>query len=70
MLDKQQELAQKAVQLRRIGQDIVDRVGGGRLHPVTCIPGGMSRALAYAERVALFEARSTQRPASRRWRSA
>jgi len=28
-----------------VRQDIVDTVGGGRLHPVTCIPGGMSKSV-------------------------
>jgi NAD-reducing hydrogenase large subunit len=56
LIDKSKSLASNAIKLRRVGQDIIDRVGGGRLHPVACIPGGMSRALPYGDRMALFEA--------------
>jgi NAD-reducing hydrogenase large subunit len=55
MLNANSEAAQKAVKLRRVGQDIVDKVGGGRLHPVTCIPGGMSKTLDYLDRVELLK---------------
>jgi NAD-reducing hydrogenase large subunit len=55
MLSANSEAAQKAVKLRRVGQDIVDKVGGGRLHPVTCIPGGMSKTLDYLDRVELLK---------------
>lgn len=55
MLNANSEAAQKAVKLRQIGQDIVDKVGGGRLHPVTCIPGGMSKHLEYLDRVELLK---------------
>ncbi len=55
LLEKNKNLAASAIRLRKVGQEIIDRVGGGRLHPVACIPGGMSRALPHNERVALFE---------------
>ena len=44
------DLARKAIRLRQIGQNIVDRVGGRSIHPVTAIPGGMSRALSHEDR--------------------
>ncbi|HNT29334.1 MAG TPA: Ni/Fe hydrogenase subunit alpha [bacterium] len=44
------ELAKKAITLRRIGQEIVTRVGGRKIHPVTAIPGGMSKPLTHEER--------------------
>ena len=44
------ELAKKAIRLRQIGQDIVDHVGGRPIHPVTAIPGGMSRPLSHEHR--------------------
>ncbi|WP_366923973.1 Ni/Fe hydrogenase subunit alpha [Metallumcola ferriviriculae] len=44
------ELAQKAIRLRQIGQNIVHRVGGRSIHPVTAIPGGMSKPLTHEER--------------------
>jgi NAD-reducing hydrogenase large subunit len=40
------ELGRKAIRLRQIGQQIIDRVGGRPIHPVTAIPGGMSKPLA------------------------
>ena len=55
MLRSNSEAAQRAVRLRKIGQDIVDRVGGGRLHPVTCIPGGLTKPLSYLDRVELLK---------------
>lgn len=49
------KLAQNAIKLRKAGQDIVYQVGGARLHPVACIPGGMSKYLTYAERIELLK---------------
>lgn len=40
------ELAKAAIRIRRVGQDVVAAVGGQAGHPVTAIPGGMSRSLA------------------------
>jgi NAD-reducing hydrogenase large subunit len=48
--EKNPDLARKAIRLRKIGQDIVDKVGGRPIHPVTAIPGGMSRSLSHADR--------------------
>ncbi|MCP4155133.1 MAG: Ni/Fe hydrogenase subunit alpha, partial [bacterium] len=50
-LDTNKGLAMEAVKIRKAGQDIVDMVGGGRLHPVSCIPGGMSKFLQYIDRI-------------------
>ena len=47
------ELAKKAIALRKIGQDIVARTGGRPIHPVTAIPGGMSKPLSAADRDAI-----------------
>lgn len=44
------DIAKKAIHLRKIGQDIVDMVGGRAIHPVSAIPGGMSKALSHKER--------------------
>ena len=45
-------LAKQAIRLRQIGQDIIDRVGGRSIHPVTAIPGGMSQPLSHEHRFA------------------
>lgn len=44
------ELGKKAIRLRQIGQNIIERVGGRPIHPVTAIPGGMSKPLSHKDR--------------------
>lgn len=44
------ELAKKAIRLRQIGQTGIERVGGRKIHPVTAIPGGMSKPLDHKDR--------------------
>jgi coenzyme F420-reducing hydrogenase alpha subunit len=44
------ELARKAIALRRAGQRIVEIVGGRVSHPVTAIPGGMSKGITAENR--------------------
>lgn len=53
ILEKNPDLAKKAIRLRKIGQIIIDRVGGRPIHPVTAIPGGMSRPLSHEDRFEL-----------------
>jgi NAD-reducing hydrogenase large subunit len=55
LLETSKNLAMNAIKLRKAGQNIVDTVGGGRLHPVACIPGGMSKHLHYIERVEMLK---------------
>ena len=44
------ELAVKAVNLRKFGQEIIHTLGGRRIHPNFAIPGGVNKALSAAER--------------------
>ncbi len=44
------ELAVKAVQLRKYGQEIIRLLGGRRIHPIFAIPGGVNKALDPAAR--------------------
>lgn len=44
------ELAKKAITLRKMGQTMIERVGGKAIHPVTAIPGGMSQPLSEENR--------------------
>jgi len=44
------ELALKAVNLRKFGQEIIATLGGRRVHPNYAIPGGVNKALTAAER--------------------
>jgi NAD-reducing hydrogenase large subunit len=43
-------LARQAIRLREIGQKVVECLGGRAIHPVTAIPGGMSKALGHEDR--------------------
>ncbi|MBI9045092.1 MAG: Ni/Fe hydrogenase subunit alpha [Anaerolineaceae bacterium] len=44
------ELALKAVNLRKFGQEIIRLLGGRRVHPSFAIPGGVNKALAAQDR--------------------
>ncbi len=48
------ELAVKAVQLRKFGQEIIHLLGGRRIHPVFAVPGGVNKSLKPAERDAIL----------------
>lgn len=39
------ELALKAINLRKYGQEIIETVGGRRIHPTFAVPGGVNRAM-------------------------
>ena len=52
---KNPDLAKKAIKLRKIGQTIIDKVGARPIHPVTAIPGGMSKALRHQDRFHLIQ---------------
>ncbi|MDM8535939.1 Ni/Fe hydrogenase subunit alpha [Desulfobacterales bacterium HSG17] len=55
IMESNKKLAASAIKLRKAGQQIVDIVGGGRLHPIACLPGGMSKHLTYIERVEMLK---------------
>ncbi|MHB8113179.1 MAG: Ni/Fe hydrogenase subunit alpha [Bellilinea sp.] len=44
------DLALKAVNLRKYGQEIIHILGGRRIHPVFAVPGGVNKALTPEER--------------------
>ncbi len=48
------ELALKAVNLRRYGQQIIERLGGKRVHPYFAIPGGVNNSLTPKDRDAIL----------------
>lgn len=52
VIKKDAVLGKKAVRLRQIGQNIIERVGGRAIHPVSTIPGGMSKSLSHEDRFA------------------
>ncbi|MFC1729636.1 Ni/Fe hydrogenase subunit alpha [candidate division KSB1 bacterium] len=53
VIEKDPELAKKAIAFRKIGQEIVECVGGRSIHPLTAIPGGMSKPLSHEDRFML-----------------
>lgn len=50
LIELDPELGKKAIRLRKVGQNIIERVGGRPIHPVTAIPGGMSKPLSHEDR--------------------
>jgi NAD-reducing hydrogenase large subunit len=53
------ELALKAVNLRRYGQQIIERLGGKRVHPNLAVPGGANAPLSGRDRDAIAAERET-----------
>ncbi len=49
------DLVKKAIALRRFGQRIVDITGGKPIHPITGIPGGISKSMKEEERDELLK---------------
>jgi NAD-reducing hydrogenase large subunit len=47
------QLALKAVNLRRYGQQIIERLGGKRVHPNLAVPGGVNAPLSLKDRDAI-----------------
>lgn len=44
------DITVKAVQLRKYGQEIIQILGGRKIHPVFAVPGGVNKALSHADR--------------------
>ena len=49
------DLAVKAVQLRKYGQEIIRLLGGRRIHPVFAVPGGVNKALEASARETMLQ---------------
>ena len=50
LINANPELATKAVLLRKFGQEIIRVVGGRKLHPNFCVPGGVNKAFTQADK--------------------
>lgn len=50
LAEKQPELARDGVHLRKFGQDIIELLGGKRIHPAWIVPGGVSEPLTVERR--------------------
>ena len=54
VLEKNPTLARDGIQLRKFGQQIVERLGGKRIHPAWIVPGGVSEPLTEKNRDAIL----------------
>ncbi len=59
IIEANPQLAGKAVDLRRYGQQIIERLGGKRIHPNLAVPGGINRPLSVQDRDAIAAERET-----------
>src|SRR5581483_1130879 len=48
------ELARDGIRLRQFGQQIIERLGGKRIHPAWVVPGGVSAPLSKEDRDAIL----------------
>ncbi len=53
LISAQPETARAGIRLRKFGQEVIAAVGGRRIHPDVCIPGGMNRPLDRDDALAL-----------------
>ncbi len=67
IIDADPQLAKKGIALRKFGQEIIEALGGKRIHPVVAVPGGVMNPLTESSRKQLLakfsEAFSTARTA-------
>jgi len=56
VLGKHPELARNGIELRKFGQQIIERLGGKRIHPAWIVPGGVSEPLTVQNRDAILAA--------------
>jgi NAD-reducing hydrogenase large subunit len=54
VLEKKPELARDGIRLRQFGQQIIERLGGKRIHPAWVVPGGVSEPLTGLNRDAIL----------------
>jgi NAD-reducing hydrogenase large subunit len=56
VLEKEPQLARDGIALRKFGQQIIERLGGKRIHPAWVVPGGVSHPLSQDDRDAILKA--------------
>lgn len=54
VLEKNPALARDGIALRKFGQQIIERLGGKRIHPAWVVPGGVSEPLSQENRDAIL----------------
>ncbi len=50
LVQKDPELARKGIRLRAYGQEIINRLGGKKIHPAWAVPGGVNQPLSVEDR--------------------
>jgi NAD-reducing hydrogenase large subunit len=53
LIAQQPELARGGIRLRQFGQEVIERLGGKKIHPAWAVPGGVREALSEENRVYL-----------------
>ena len=56
VLENNPQLAHDGIRLRQFGQQIIERLGGKRIHPAWMVPGGVSEPLRQEDRDAILGA--------------
>lgn len=54
--ERDPQLARDGIRLRQFGQQIIERLGGKRIHPAWVVPGGVSQPLSVEDRDAILNA--------------
>ncbi len=54
VFEKDPQLARDGIRLRQFGQQIIERLGGKRIHPAWVVPGGVSEPLSETDRDAIL----------------
>jgi NAD-reducing hydrogenase large subunit len=55
VLEKDPQLARDGIAIRKFGQQIIERLGGKRIHPAWVVPGGVSDPLSQDDRDAILK---------------
>jgi NAD-reducing hydrogenase large subunit len=54
VMSREPQLARDGIRLRQIGQQIIEILGGKKIHPTWVVPGGVSEALTEEKRAAML----------------
>jgi NAD-reducing hydrogenase large subunit len=54
VFERDPQLARDGIRLRQFGQQIIERLGGKRIHPAWVVPGGVSEPLSAQDREAIL----------------
>ncbi len=55
LLKENPELVKNVIRIRKFGQDMIQTIGGKAIHPVTAMPGGMSKGISEKEQKRMLD---------------